>query len=428
MSSTSTAEVIESNQASRGACAQRSESILRQPPAVWAIAFACVVSFMGIGLVDPILPSIAAQLHASPSQTELLFTTYLALTGVTMFFTSWVSGRIGVKKTILLGLAFVVTFAVCAGASPSVTPIIGFRAGWGMGNALFISTALAAIVGAAAGGIASAIILYEAALGLGMAIGPLVGGTLGSISWRGPFFGTATLMLIGFVCIAAMLRVPASPARGVAHTRVSAPFTALKVPGMGVMGIASFFYNMAFFTLLAYPPFALGPLGVTSALTLGFVFFGWGVLVAVSAVFVAPRLTRRLRRTVVLRIAMPLLALDLIACAVLVHSLVGLVIFVILAGAPLGVLNTVLTECSMEATDLPRAVASSTYSGCRFLGGAVAPPFCTWLAEQTNLRVPFLYGAAAILLSALIVHWGRNALRRADFGVEALRSPAAVAG
>ena len=77
--------------------------------------------------------------------------------------------------------------------------IIGFRAGWGLGNALFISTALATIVGAASGGVDNAIILYEAALGLGIATGPLLGGALGSISWRGPFFGTAVLMAIGLV-------------------------------------------------------------------------------------------------------------------------------------------------------------------------------------------------------------------------------------
>ena len=81
-----------------------------------------------------------------------------------------------------------------AGASGSVGEIIGFRAGWGLGNALFISTALAAIVGAASGGSRQAIVLYEAALGVGLAVGPLVGGVLGSISWRGPFFGTAVLM------------------------------------------------------------------------------------------------------------------------------------------------------------------------------------------------------------------------------------------
>ena len=49
------------------------ESTWRQPKAVWAVAFACVIAFMGLGLVDPILPAIAKQLHATPSQVELLF-------------------------------------------------------------------------------------------------------------------------------------------------------------------------------------------------------------------------------------------------------------------------------------------------------------------------------------------------------------------
>jgi len=52
--------------------APHTTSLLRQPRAVWAVAFACVVAFMGIGLVDPILPAIASQLDASPSQVELL--------------------------------------------------------------------------------------------------------------------------------------------------------------------------------------------------------------------------------------------------------------------------------------------------------------------------------------------------------------------
>ena len=33
--------------------------LLDQPRAAWAVAFACVVAFMGIGLVDPILPTLA---------------------------------------------------------------------------------------------------------------------------------------------------------------------------------------------------------------------------------------------------------------------------------------------------------------------------------------------------------------------------------
>ena len=189
-----------------------STSILRQPRAVWAVAFACVIAFMGIGLVDPILPAISHDLGATEAQTMLLFTSYLLVTGLAMFFTSFVSSRIGAKKTLLIGLALIVVFAALAGASNSVGMIIGFRAGWGLGNALFISTALATIVGAASGGADSAIILYEAALGLGIAIGPLVGGALGAISWRGPFFGTAVLMAIGLVALLVLLGKPSREA------------------------------------------------------------------------------------------------------------------------------------------------------------------------------------------------------------------------
>ena len=156
--------------------------MLRQSKQVWAVAFASVVAFMGIGLVDPILPAIAKDLQASPTQTELLFTSYLLVTGLAMLVTSWVSSRIGAKRTLLIGLAIIVVFSLAAALSPDVLAVITFRAGWGLGNALFISTALATIVGAASGGTSSAIILYEAALGLGIAVGPLLGGILGTVS------------------------------------------------------------------------------------------------------------------------------------------------------------------------------------------------------------------------------------------------------
>ena len=61
--------------------------MLRQPRAVWAVAFACVIAFMGIGLVDPILKPIADELDATPSQVSLLFTSYMAVMGVAMLVT-----------------------------------------------------------------------------------------------------------------------------------------------------------------------------------------------------------------------------------------------------------------------------------------------------------------------------------------------------
>jgi hypothetical protein len=130
---------------------------------------------MGIGLVDPILPVLAQDPDATPSQVSMLFTSYFAITGVAMLVTGFVASRLDAKRTLLGGLALVIMFSALAGVSGTVAQIAGFRAGWGLGNALFIATALAVIVGAASGGVGGAIMLYEAALGLGIASGPLVG-------------------------------------------------------------------------------------------------------------------------------------------------------------------------------------------------------------------------------------------------------------
>ncbi|MDY0944587.1 MFS transporter [Frigoribacterium sp. CFBP9039] len=391
-------------------------SILHQPTAVWAIAFACVVAFMGIGLVDPILPAIAESLRATPTQTELLFTSYLAVTGVAMFFTSFVSSRLGAKRTLLIGLALIVVFALLAATSGDVGSIIGFRAGWGLGNALFISTALATIVGAASGGTASAIILYEAALGLGIAIGPLIGGLLGSVSWRGPFFGVTTLMAVAFIAIVLFLK--SGSMEKPTPTRLSAPFRALARPALGALAATALFYNIGFFVLLAYTPYPLG----FGALGIGFTFFGWGVGLAVTSVWVAPMLTARMKRTTVLKIALPLLALDLVAAAIVVGTPAALVVCVVVGGLVLGVLNTVLTESVMEATDLPRSVASSAYSGVRFLGGAVAPPVATLLADTIAPSAAYVFAAASVAVALVVVVAARKALRRVDDGPE----PAAV--
>jgi len=382
-------------------------SVWKQPAQVWAVAFACVVAFMGIGLVDPILPAIADSLEASPVETELLFTSYLLVTGLAMLVTSWISSRIGAKATLLAGLGLIVVFALLCAMSGSVDAVIGFRAGWGLGNALFISTALATIVGAAAGGSGAAVVLYEAALGLGIAVGPLLGGLLGEVSWRGPFSGVVVLMAIGFIAVLTLVRgsdEKRSP------MRFSAPFRALGRPALAVLAVTALFYNIGFFVLLAFSPFPLG----FGAMGIGFTFFGWGVALAITSVWVAPVLMRRLSRTAIILTTLPLLAADLIVAGIVVATAAALVVCIIVGGLLLGIMNTVLTEAVMEATDLPRSVASSAYSAVRFLGGAMAPPVAAALAHSFGDTVPYLFAAASVLVAALTVLLGRRALAHID--------------
>ncbi|MEZ0164897.1 MFS transporter [Kineococcus sp. LSe6-4] len=378
--------------------------LLKQPIAVWAVAFAAVVSFMGIGLVDPILPAIAGELGATRSQTLLLFTSYLGITGLAMLLTGWISSRFGAKKTLMAGLALIVVFAALAGSSSTIGQIVGFRAGWGLGNALFIATALATIVGAASGGMSHAIILYEAALGLGIATGPLVGGLLGEVSWRGPFFGTAVLMAVAFVAIATLL--PATPKPAVA-TRISDPVRALRHRGLATVAAMAFLYNVGFFTLLAYTPFALG---ISSPIGLGFVFFGWGVCLAIASVVLAPRLQRRFGSVPVVATMLALFALVLAVEAVFVDVRTVLVAGTVVAGVFLGVNNTIVTELVMEVSPAQRSTASAAYSFVRFIGGAIAAWAAGELGEVYTDWSPFALGALGVLLGLAVLLAGRRHL------------------
>ena len=123
---------------------------------------------------------------------------------------------------------------------------------------------------------------------------------------------------------------------------------------------------------------------------------------------------RRMSRTRVILTVLPLLAIDLVVAGLLVDSPAALVTCIVIGGLLLGIMNTVLTEAVMEATDLPRSVASSAYSSVRFLGGAVAPPLAAALWHAFSATVPYVVAAVAVLVAALVIFLGRSTLAHID--------------
>jgi MFS transporter, ACDE family, multidrug resistance protein len=371
-------------------------SPFRQPKAVFAVAFACVVSFMGIGLVDPILPAISHQLHASPSEVTLLFTSYLVVTAVAMLITNWVSSRLGAKRTLIAGLAIIVVFSALAGASPSIGGIIGFRAGWGVGNALFIATSLAVIVASASGGFAGAIVLYETALGLGIAIGPLLGGVLGEISWRGPFYGVSALMAIALISTIVLVQPMPRPDH---KTGLTAPLRALRHRSLLTLSLTALCYNWGFFTVLGYAPFPMN----LSPIKLGLVFTGWGVLVAIFAVFGAPRLQARLGIARAMYLNLAAFSAVILVIAFWTTDRAVLIPAVIASGIFIGVNNTITTQAVMTIAPVERPVASAAYSFVRFIGGGLAPYVAGRLVVALNIHVPFFIAAGTVAAGIAIL-------------------------
>ncbi|MDQ1585225.1 MAG: transporter, family, multidrug resistance protein [Actinomycetota bacterium] len=378
------------------------DAVKGQPRAVWVTAFAAVIAFMGIGLVDPILKSIGEGLHASPEQVTLLFSSYIFVQVFAMLVTGVFSARFGAKRTVLTGLALIVVFAGLSGTSTSIAELVGLRAFWGAGNAFFIATALAVIVGAASGGQGPAILLYEAALGLGLSVGPLIGAALGNISWRAPFFGTSVLMAVALLLCLTML--PDDRATGEGRS-VLAPLRALRHRGLFTVASSAFFYNFAFFTVLAWTPFVLG-WGPTA---IGLLFFGWGVLVAVSSVVWAPRLAARLGDTSAMLLALAAFATLLAVDAV--GSPPAVAVVTVLSGACLGLLNTLYTGAAMAVSDSPRPVASAGYNFLRWFGGATGATLVGHIANWTgDVQAPFIVAAGLIAVGAIVLVAGRRTL------------------
>jgi len=393
------------------------ETFRKQPRAVWVTAFAAVIAFMGIGLVDPILNTIAEALHAPESKLTLLFGVYLGVQVFAMLITGWSAYTFGPKRTLTVGLVLIVVAAGLSAFGSTIDQLIMLRVLWGLGNALFMATALAFIVGQAKGGQRGAILLYEAALGVGLAVGPLIGALLGSASWQAPFAGTALLMLVGAILCAWML--PADGPRGDrTPVRITDPLAALRDRTLLVTAIGSGFYTGALFTIIAWAPLALSVAnkahghGAVGPIGAGLVFFGWGLLTALAGVFLAPRIADRFgqKEGVLGAITVYAAAMALAAYGAAADSVVLIGLAVILSGLPSGVLNTLFTSVAMSSGDpaTPRSVASAGYSFLRWMGGAASAIAVAHIASWFGAPAPFWFAASYCVIAIAVVSLVRN--------------------
>ena len=188
------------------------------------------------------------------------------------------------------------------------------------------------------------------------------------------------------------------------------PIKALKFPGLFRLGLTAFLYNIGFFTLMAYAPFVMG----LDEHGLGYVFLGWGLCLAFTSVFVAPKIQAKFGTIKSMCTMLTLFALTLLAMGIWTDSSTAIIVAVIVAGLFLGTNNTLITTAVMEVAPVERSIASAAYSFVRFLGGGVGPWLANKLAETYTPHIPFITGAIFVLLAMLVVATGRKHLAHVD--------------
>jgi EmrB/QacA subfamily drug resistance transporter len=204
----------------------------------WATLAVLTVCLLVIGLDNTILnvalPSLATSLHAADSQLQWMVDSYTLVFAGLLLTAGSVGDRFGRRIALFTGLAVFGAASVWAAWSGSAEQLIAARAVMGIGGAFIMPSTLSVLTNTFtdAAERAKAIGIWAAASGLGIVLGPTLGGWLLERFWWGSvFLVNVPIALLGI--LAGFWLVPES--RDPAAPRIDLGGAVLSVAGLSTL-------------------------------------------------------------------------------------------------------------------------------------------------------------------------------------------------
>lgn len=359
--------------------------------AIYATALTAFFAIAGIAVVDPILPIIGQEIGASTWQIELLFTAYIAVMAIGMIPAVLATGRFGYKKILGAGVSLVAVAAILAALSQNIGQLAALRGLWGLGNAMFFATAMVLLV-SLANDREWVVGLFETCVGLGFAVGPLIGGLLGQFSWRIPFLACGLFMIVALALSITRLK---DPAEKPVPLHVGQVFALFRKPGFRALCIVTAAYNFVFFIILGYTPVFLG----LDVIPLGLVFTAWGIGLAFGILVVGHKLAHTVGAVQTMGVAVVGVLLATVALALDLGT-AGSIVVLVVAGVFMGIANANLTDLSLALGSPDRRVTTGAFNLVRW-GFAAPAPVIAGLLHPVGLSVPYWVGAGVLLVGVV---------------------------
>jgi MFS family permease len=361
-----------------------------------------LVDTMFYAAITPLLPQLADELHLDKNGAGALAGSYAAGTLVGSLPGGWLSARVGVKATVLVGLLLMAASGLVFAFGTSIVLLdaarfvqgVGGAFSWGGGMAWLAGEAPRERRGQLIGGVMSAAIV-------GVQLGPILGALATAIGREAAF---STTVLFGLALGAWAWSMPARGGSEVLATPAAALRERSMLIGMWLTALPA----AAFGALDVLAPLRLDALGATS-LALGATFFA----AAGAEAIVSPTAGHVADRRGAGPVARAGLAVGIIALAVV--NLPGsawllAVVVVVVAGA-LGLLWVpagLLLTSGADRIGLDTAYAFAFFNLGWAGGFAVGAAAGGALAHPTVDAVPYLLLAAAYaatLLAARNYRW-----------------------
>jgi EmrB/QacA subfamily drug resistance transporter len=170
----------------------------------WTLIAVCTGVFMlllDITIVNVALPNIQRAFHASLSDLQWTIDAYALTLAAFLLTAGSLADLFGRRRLFAVGLSIFTAGSFACGLASGPVFLVVARAGQGVGGAIMFATSLALIAQAFSGrDRAIAFAVLGAITGVGVAVGPVLGGVLTSgLSWRWIFFVNVPVGIIALL-------------------------------------------------------------------------------------------------------------------------------------------------------------------------------------------------------------------------------------
>ncbi|HEY9078176.1 MAG TPA: MFS transporter [Anaerolineaceae bacterium] len=374
--------------------------------------FTIMVVNIGFGIILPILPYYAQNLGASASMLGLLSASYATLQFIFAPIWGRISDRIGRRPVLLVGLSgFAISFLVFGFAS-RLWMLFLARVISGILSSATLPTALAYIADTTPPeNRARGMGLMGAASGLGMILGPAVGGFLSAIHIQIPFFASAgiTILIFAFALIylpESLLKTHRTAEYSASSIQIN-PFQRLM---SGLQGKMAFFMIIATLTslgmaqveaigaLYAKARFGAGPM------QMGLLFILVGGLGVFSQFVIVGPLIKKIGEQRSIQISLLGVGTSFLLCGLAETYLLG-ILGVLILGTTIALLRPALnTLVSRSAGPSRQGAALGTVSSFYSLGMMFGPVTGGLIFDWLGISSPFFF-SAIIHLAVFAASW-----------------------
>jgi len=375
---------------------------------VLILAFTLLVVMLGYGVVIPIIPFYVESMGAGGTELGLLVASYAVMRLICGPIWGSISDRVGRKPILMIGIFGYAITMVWFGLATKLWMLFAARILSGVLSSATAPTTMAYIGDSTpAKERGKGMGILGAATGLGTIFGPAMGGLLAGESLSVPFFIAGGMSILALILNALFLpeSLPSQSRQQDGESKALDLYvwwSALFGP-MGSLLVLTFIMTsglmifFGIFGLYALEKYAYGPDEV------GIVFMAAGLVSALAQGLLAGPLTKRWGDAMVIKVGMLATAVGfgLMLLADSFASVLLTIGFFVLGTALLA--PAVMSLTSRRAT-LQQGIAMGLSNSSMSLGRIVGP-LAAGLAFDINTNLPYLGGAAIMLVGFVLSVW-----------------------